>query len=163
MFLGVQKNVREFTFTLPSELPSLEGNCRGQNSLDWDVPYIIGNFFEIYMSEMGSHDSFGHLKHKLWPKEGPGVKLTIWFPTIKSWESPQFPSLQVVCDIPLERSRWVLQLCFRLHLNRRSADKIMGPQSCKNPNLGNFRTPTWESWDKMSFGCEPRGEAHNIL
>ncbi len=25
------------------------------------------------MSKMGSHHSFGHLKHKLWPKEGPGV------------------------------------------------------------------------------------------
>ncbi len=22
---------------------------------------------------MGSHDPFGYLKHKLWPKEGPGV------------------------------------------------------------------------------------------
>jgi len=29
------------------------------------------------MSEMGSHDPFGHLKHKLWPKEGPGVKLAV--------------------------------------------------------------------------------------
>jgi Uma2 family endonuclease len=28
------------------------------------------------MSKNGSHCSFGHLKHKLWPKEGPGVKLT---------------------------------------------------------------------------------------
>jgi hypothetical protein len=28
------------------------------------------------MSKMGSHCSFEHLKHKLWPKEGPGVKLT---------------------------------------------------------------------------------------
>ncbi len=27
-----------------------------------------------YMSKMGSHCSFGHLKHKLRPKEGPGVK-----------------------------------------------------------------------------------------
>jgi len=27
------------------------------------------------MSKMGSHCSFGHMKHKLWPKEGPGVKL----------------------------------------------------------------------------------------
>jgi hypothetical protein len=26
------------------------------------------------MSKMGSHYSFGHLKHKLRPKEGPGVK-----------------------------------------------------------------------------------------
>jgi len=29
------------------------------------------------MSEMGFHDPFGHLKHKLWPKERSGVKLTI--------------------------------------------------------------------------------------
>jgi hypothetical protein len=29
------------------------------------------------MSEMGLHDPFGHLKHKLWSKEGPGVKLVI--------------------------------------------------------------------------------------
>jgi hypothetical protein len=27
------------------------------------------------MSKMGSHNPFGHLKHKLRPKEGPGVKL----------------------------------------------------------------------------------------
>jgi hypothetical protein len=26
---------------------------------------------------MGSHCSFGHLKHKLWAKEGPGVKLAV--------------------------------------------------------------------------------------
>jgi len=29
------------------------------------------------MSKMSSHYSFGHLKHKLWPKEGPGVKLAV--------------------------------------------------------------------------------------
>jgi hypothetical protein len=28
------------------------------------------------MSKMGSHDPFGLLQHKLWPKEGMGVKLT---------------------------------------------------------------------------------------
>jgi hypothetical protein len=32
---------------------------------------------ETYMSKMGSHDPFGHLKHKLWSKERLGVKLTI--------------------------------------------------------------------------------------
>jgi hypothetical protein len=29
------------------------------------------------MSKMGSHDPFGSLKHKLWPKEGPRVKLPL--------------------------------------------------------------------------------------
>jgi hypothetical protein len=37
---------------------------------------------------MGSHYPFGYLKHKLWPKEGPRVKLPIWLPTTKSRESP---------------------------------------------------------------------------
>jgi hypothetical protein len=36
---------------------------------------------------MASHEPFGHLQHKLWSKEGPGVKLTIWLLTTKSWES----------------------------------------------------------------------------
>ncbi len=39
------------------------------------------------MSKMGLHDPFGHLKHKLSPKEGLRVKLAIWLPTTKSWES----------------------------------------------------------------------------
>jgi hypothetical protein len=58
MFLGVQESVREWTLTLPSELPpwelesqwtpeSSESNCRGQNPLYWGVPYIIEKIFEI--------------------------------------------------------------------------------------------------------------------
>jgi hypothetical protein len=54
---GVQKSVREWTFTLPSELPfwelesqwtpeSSKGDCKGQNSFDWKFPYIIGKFLE---------------------------------------------------------------------------------------------------------------------
>jgi len=52
MFPKVQKSVREWTLTLPSELPfwelefqwtpkSSEGDCRGQTPLDWRVFYII--------------------------------------------------------------------------------------------------------------------------
>jgi hypothetical protein len=29
------------------------------------------------MFEMGSHDPFGHLKHKFWPKEGLEIKLAV--------------------------------------------------------------------------------------
>jgi hypothetical protein len=38
----------------------------------------------------------------------------------------------------------------------------MGPQSCESLKFGNFKTPTWESLDKMSFGCGPCGEAQSI-
>jgi len=90
------------------------------------------------MSKMGLHDPFGHLKHKLWPKERLQVKLTIWLPTIKSWELTRFIYVQVVCDISLKSSQWGLQFCSRPHLNLKSAREIMSPQSCEIPNFGNF-------------------------
>jgi hypothetical protein len=45
---------------------------------------------EVYMSKMGSHDPFGHLKHKLWPKERPRVKLAIWLQSMGGRESTRF-------------------------------------------------------------------------
>jgi len=58
MFLRVQESAREWTLTLPSELPLWElesqwthkfseGNYRGQNSLDGGVTYIIGKLLEL--------------------------------------------------------------------------------------------------------------------
>jgi hypothetical protein len=67
------------------------------------------------------------------------------------------------CDKPLEISQQRLQLCFRLYLNQRFAHKVMGPQSRGSPHFWNFRSPIWESRDKMSFGSGPRGEAQSIL
>ncbi len=46
-----------------------------------------------------------------------------------------------MCNIPLESSWQGLQLCFRPHINRRSSSKVMGPQSCRSRNFGNFVTP----------------------
>jgi hypothetical protein len=85
---------------------------------------------KTYMFKVLSHEPFGHLKQKLWPKERSGVKLAISLPTTKSRESTIFLCLQVTCDIPLKP-----------HLNRRSAHKVMRPQSHKSPNFGNFGTP----------------------
>jgi hypothetical protein len=71
--------------------------------------------------------------------------------------------VQVACHIPLKISRWRPQLCFRTHFNQRFAHKVMGLQSRGSPNFGDFKTPTWESQDKMTFGCWPRGQAQRIL
>jgi hypothetical protein len=95
------------------------------------------------MSKMGSHCSFGHLKHKLWPKEGPGVELPgvrqFGLPTTKSQESTRNTWLQKTCDISLESSRQDLQLCFRQRVDRRSAPKVMKPQSRGSPKNARFR------------------------
>jgi hypothetical protein len=80
MIPRVQKSVREWTFTLLSELSFwelesqwipefLEGDYRGQNSLDWNVPYIIEKFLErqclkwVHMSHLNTQNtSYGQKK-----------------------------------------------------------------------------------------------------
>jgi hypothetical protein len=80
-----------------------------------------------------------------------GVKLAVWLPTTKSWESTRFLCVQMACNIPLESYQRRIQLCFWPHLNQKSARKVMAPQSRRSPNLGDFGTPTWESRDKNSI------------
>jgi hypothetical protein len=52
-------------------------------------------------------------------------------------------------------SKQRLQLCFKIHFNRRFAHKVMGPQSCRNPNFGNFKTPIWSIETKWNLGVGP--------
>jgi hypothetical protein len=144
MLIGVLESVREWTPTLPNELSlwelesqwtfeSSEGDYRGQNSLDWKVLYIIEKLLKPRCLKWACMTHLGYLKHKLWPKERPIVKLAVWLLTIKSRKSPWFPYIQVACHIPLERFQQEIQFWFALHLNRRSSHKVMGPQSCKSP------------------------------
>jgi hypothetical protein len=98
------KSVREWTFTLPSELPLWELDSQMDSQifkarLEGSKPINSKNclhhwkFIETYMFKMGSHDPFGHLKHKLWSKERPGVKLAVWLPTIKSHKLTLIPHM----------------------------------------------------------------------
>jgi hypothetical protein len=87
---------------------------------------------------MGSHEPFGHLHHKLWQKERPGVKLVVWLPTTKSRESTRPQCVQVECDTPLEISWRQLQLCLRLHPNWRFEQRVIVPQSCGNLKRDSF-------------------------
>jgi hypothetical protein len=109
------RRVWKWTFTLPSELPCWELESEWtpeifKERLQRLKPIAMKIFLyhwkaiEMQMFKMGSHDPFGHLKHKLWPKERSGDKLTIWLPTIKSRESTQFLCVQVACNTSSESS-----------------------------------------------------------
>jgi hypothetical protein len=91
---------------------------------------------------MASHWSFGHLQPKLWAKEGPGVKLTIWFPITKSRESTRSQRALEECNTALESSRRGLQVWFRPHPDRRSRQEAMMSQSLGSPKPGQFRDST---------------------
>jgi hypothetical protein len=104
------------------------------------------------MFKIGLHNLFGHLKHKLWPKEGLGIKLAVWLPTIKSRESTRFACVYVACDLLLKSFWWGLQLFLRLHLNWRSVREVMGPKIARIPIMGISGLPgqnviwMWASW-----------------
>ncbi len=169
MLLGVPKSVREWTLTLPNELPcwelesqwtlkSSEHNRKGQNPLPWRVLYIIGNLLKRRCLKWAciAHLDIWNISYD--QNKRPIVKLVVWLLIIKSQESTQFSCVQAMCDILLERSWPRLQLFFRPHYNRKSARQIMRLQSRNNPNFGNFEIPIWESQDKKPFGCGPHGE-----
>jgi hypothetical protein len=64
---------------------------------------------------------------------------------------PDLLSCWTTCDIPLESSRRGLQLCLRLHLDPRSAHKVMGLQSRGSLRWRDFGTPTRESQEKKTI------------
>jgi hypothetical protein len=122
-------------------------DCRGQNTLPWGNLYIVGKALKCRCRKMASHEPFGHLHHKLWSKEGPGVKLAVWLSTTKGRELTRPRCVQMECDTPLERSWRELQDCFKPHPNLRSEPGVMSSQSPGSPNRDNFGTPPWESWE----------------
>jgi len=107
------------------------------------------------MSKMGLHDPFGHLKHKLWPNEGSGVKLPIWLPTIKSRESPNFVAFrwhETYCWKDLNEAYnfdLVFLLIKGLH-TKLWASKVIGV-----PTLGISKFPLGSLGTKWHLGASP--------
>jgi len=109
------------------------------------------------------HEPFGHLQPKLWAKEGPGVKLVVWLPTIKSQESTSFRCPILECNTALESSWGELQLWFGPCCDRTLQSGDMNSPSSKILTRDSFGTPTWESREKEPFGCSLGGEVQSIL
>jgi len=111
---------------------------------------------------MASHEPFGHLQHKLWSKEGPGVKMAVWLPTTKSRQSTRSRCFQTECDTPFESSRGELQVFFRRRSDPRSESGVMSSQSLGSCNQDIFGTSLWESREKEPFGCRCGGVTQRI-
>ncbi len=78
------------------------------------------------MSKMGSHRSFGHLKHKLWAKERSGVKLPIYLST---------EGVRHTVGKLLTRATTLLQTASQSEVYSQS----YGDPKLRNSQLGRFR------------------------
>jgi hypothetical protein len=63
----------------------------------------------------------------------------------------------------LESPRRELQDRLKPRPNQRSEQEVMDAKSPRSPTRDSFGTPPWESQEKVSFGCSPRGELQRIL
>jgi hypothetical protein len=164
----------EWTLTLLRELPPwefesrwtpkcLENNFRGQNPMDSKDLYTIENLLKRKCVKWAcithldiQNTSYGQKK---------GRKSNWYFDSrpLKVKNRSNFLTCRWCVTHHWKALKKGLQLCFRPHFNWKSARKVMGPQSCGSPNLGNFGTFIWESQDKMRFRCGPCEEAQNIL
>jgi hypothetical protein len=100
MLLGVQKSVKDWTphsqmsshfgSWTPNGLPNFQRAISGVK-IHWIEKFLISlkSSWNIDL-KMGSNDPFEYFKPKSWPKEWLGVKLPIWFPTIKNKNRPDF-------------------------------------------------------------------------
>jgi hypothetical protein len=112
----------------PGELPNVQ-RVIARVKTQWLKKFFIPlkNYWnEHVLNEFAS--PIWNLKHKLWPKEGSGVKLEVWLPTTKNQESPRFPCVQVVCNILLESSERGLQLFLDLISIGGLHTKLWGPK-----------------------------------
>jgi hypothetical protein len=90
---------------VPVDSRNFRGRVEGSNLNGLLRSLYRWKALETQMSKMGSHCAFGHLKGKLWAKEGPGVKLAIWLTTTKGQESTSSRHPICKCDMALRSSR----------------------------------------------------------
>jgi hypothetical protein len=122
-----------------------KSNLKGQNSLDWKV-------LEMKMFKMVLHDPFDYLQHKLWPKEGSGVKLSIWFSTTKSREYIEI----CACKRHVTYCWKALTKGYNYFINFTSIKglhkKLWASKVMRVPISG---LPTWESQEKWHLDVDP--------
>jgi hypothetical protein len=170
---GVQESVREWTLTLPRQLPLGELESRWTPEFSWNDfrgqnPLVYKNIYIIEKLLKRRRLKWARITH-----------LDIWntsYDQKKGRESNwQFDSqpLKVGNRFNFRACKWratyywkALNEGYNFVLNLISIGglhKVIGPQNRRSSNFDNFKTPIWESRNKKPFGCGPHGEAQSIL
>jgi hypothetical protein len=144
----------------------LELDSKAQNTLYWGVFSVIGKVLKRRYRKwprIGNSDicspSYGQ-------KKGPGIKLAIWLPTTKSWESTSSRRRLEECDTTLgkllTRATTLIQDSSRSEFGARSCGR---PKSRIKwiPTRDSFGTPFQESQQNVPFGCSLCDQPQRIL
>jgi hypothetical protein len=115
------------------------------------------------MYEMGSHDPFGHLKHKSWSKEGSGVKFDNLTPNHKkSGIDPISLCAGGMPHIVEKLSMRTTTLLWTSYQSKVCKESYVPPKSWKS-QVWEFRDFDLGVPGQNAFGCGPHGEAESII
>jgi hypothetical protein len=148
----VKESVREWTFTLPRELPFwelefrwtskfLESDCKGQNPLDWKVLYIIENLLKHRCLKWACMTHLDIWNASYGQKKGRESNWQFDFWPLKVENQPDFLAFRwratYRCKALDEGYNFVLDLILIGGLHA----KLWGPKVAGVPTLGISRLP----------------------
>jgi hypothetical protein len=140
-----------------------KSDFKGQNSLDWKVIYTIENLLRRRCLQWACMTHLGTWNINYGQKKGLDSSCQFDSQPLKVKNRP---------DLLLCRShatyRWkVLDEGYNFASDLTSIEglqkELWASKVAGIPILGILGLPTWESRDKMTFGCKPCGQAHRIL
>jgi hypothetical protein len=173
MLLRVWESVREWTSTFPSELlfwefesrwtlESSENNFRGQKPLACEFPYNFGKILELRCLKWARMTHLSDSNTSYGQKKGRKSNWQFDFRPLKVGNCPDF----LLCRWRVTYRWKALDKSYNFTLDLISIiglhTKLWASKVARVPILGNFETSTWESWDKMTFGCWPHGTEYTI-
>ncbi len=157
---GEDSHSRNGSLGVHQDSQPFRNNFRGQNTLHWGVLYIIEKLLKCRCLKWVRMTHLDICNTSYDKKKG---RESVWLSTTKNQESTWTPCVQVACNTLLESSWQKLQLCFRLHPNRRFERRVIISQSCGSPNLDNLGTPLGSPETKSHSDVGLMGEAQIIL
>jgi hypothetical protein len=133
---------------------------QGSNTSHWGVLYTVGKFLKYRCPKWPrmSHLDICSLSYE--QKKGRELN---WQLDSRPLKVGNRPDLDVFRRSAIWHWKALQQDCFRPHPNQKSEHEVMDAQSPGSPTRDSFRTPPWESREKVPFGCNPHGELQKIL
>ncbi len=170
----MKESVREWTLTLPRELPPwelesrwtpecLKSDHKGQNLMDWKKNYIIKKLLKLRCIKWACMTPLNIWNTSYGQKKGRESNWQFDFWPLKVGNQPDFLAFKWCATYLWKAFDEGYNIFSYLISIRGLHTKLWGPKVAGVLILANFEIPIWESRDKMPFECGPRGEPQSIL
>jgi hypothetical protein len=145
----------------PPGLPKTQSSSSGGQNISFF--YTIGKVFKCRCPKWPHMSHLDICSSSYGQKKGRESNWQFDSQPLKVKNQPEFDVCRRSVTWRWKSSQREPKDCFRPHPNRRSEQEVMDAQSPGSSNQDSFRTPPWESREKVPFRCGLSGELQKIL